>query len=32
VSRTLAGIHHARIDYPEPAQVEPKTASIRSEP
>ncbi|HEX8876975.1 MAG TPA: HDIG domain-containing protein [Phycisphaerales bacterium] len=32
VSRTLAGIHHSRIDYPEPAQVEPKTATIRTEP
>jgi putative nucleotidyltransferase with HDIG domain len=31
VSRTLAGIHHSRIDYPEPTQIEPKTASIKAD-
>ncbi len=30
ISRTLAGIHHARIDYPEPAEIEPKTGSVRA--
>lgn len=29
ISRTLAGIHHSRIDYPEPAP-EPKTGSVRA--
>ncbi|MGH7243148.1 MAG: HD family phosphohydrolase [Phycisphaerales bacterium] len=30
VARTLAGIHHTRIDYPEPAAVEPKTGVIKA--
>ena len=30
VSRTLAGIHHSRIDYPEPAAMEPKTGTIKA--
>jgi len=30
VARTLAGVHHSRIDYPEPAEVEPKTATVRA--
>ncbi|MFO0859328.1 MAG: HDIG domain-containing protein [Phycisphaerales bacterium] len=30
VSRTLAGIHHSRIDYPEPVQAEPKTGVVRT--
>ncbi|MBS0190058.1 MAG: HDIG domain-containing protein [Phycisphaerales bacterium] len=31
ISRTLVGMHHSRIDYPEPESppVEPKTGSIR---
>jgi len=30
VARTLAGVHHSRIDYPEPAEVEPKTGVIKA--
>lgn len=29
VARTLSGIHHTRIDYPEPAAVEPKTGAAK---
>ncbi|MBX3380700.1 MAG: HDIG domain-containing protein [Phycisphaeraceae bacterium] len=30
VARTLAGVHHSRIDYPEPAAVEPKTGTAKA--
>ncbi|MBX3390803.1 MAG: HDIG domain-containing protein [Phycisphaeraceae bacterium] len=30
VARTLSGIHHTRIDYPEPAAVEPKTGTAKA--
>lgn len=30
ISRTLAGMHHTRIDYPEPAEVESKTGAVKT--